>query len=162
MPFPEDPAEAALDRALAFAHDHRVDLVGCWVTGLDDDRVLESRLHARGFRPAWVPHWMAAPVTEPAAAVGPVHQVLELEIAGRARATVVLPPERAIAGLFGVHVDPAHRRQGLGTQLTHMAIGIAAREGRGHLVLNATGEGELLYRSLGFESLGRGRTWYRS
>jgi hypothetical protein len=28
-------------------------------------------------------------------------------------------------------------------------------------VLNATGEGEALYRALGFTSLGLGRTWWR-
>ena len=28
------------------------------------------------------------------------------------------------------------------------------------MTLNATGEGELLYGAMGFESLGRGRTWW--
>ena len=54
--------------------------------------------------------------------------------------------------LFDVYVAEPFRRQGLGAALTR-----AAGE---TVVLNATGEGELLYRALGFRSLGRGRTWW--
>jgi hypothetical protein len=56
--------------------------------------------------------------------------------------------------LFDVFVADEMRRRGLGAALTGAAAGGET------VVLNATGDGELLYRSLGFESLGYGRTWW--
>ena len=50
--------------------------------------------------------------------------------------------------------------QGIGRALTVAACRIAAERGCTHATLNATGEGELLYRAVGFESLGWGQTWW--
>jgi GNAT superfamily N-acetyltransferase len=64
------------------------------------------------------------------------------------------------AGIYDVDVVPGHRRQGLGRALTLAVCRAAATAGARMATLNATGEGELLYRALGFRSLGYGQTWW--
>ena len=64
------------------------------------------------------------------------------------------------AGIYDVDVAPAHRRQGLGRALTSAVCRAAAAAGARVATLNATGEGELLYRALRFRSLGLGQTWW--
>jgi GNAT superfamily N-acetyltransferase len=64
------------------------------------------------------------------------------------------------AGVYDVDVLPAHRRRGLGRALTLAVCRAAAATGARVVTLNATGEGELLYRALGFRSLGLGQTWW--
>ena len=57
-------------------------------------------------------------------------------------------------------VAEPRRRQGIGRALMR-PLGALARElGCTHAVLNATEEGEELYRAVGFASLGRGQTWW--
>jgi GNAT superfamily N-acetyltransferase len=74
---------------------------------------------------------------------------------------VLVNPWRGIAGIYDMGVRPEHRRRGVGRALT-LAAGRLARElGCTHAVLNATPEGELLYRTVGFVRLGEGRTWWR-
>jgi ribosomal protein S18 acetylase RimI-like enzyme len=74
---------------------------------------------------------------------------------------VVVNPWRRIAGIYDMGVRPEHRRQGIGRSLTLAACRLARELGCTHAVLNATPEGELLYRTLGFQRLGEGRTWWR-
>jgi hypothetical protein len=69
--------------------------------------------------------------------------------------------ELASAGIYDVDVVLRHRRQGLGAALTIAVCRAAANAGARVATLNATGEGELLYRALGFRSLGLGQTWWR-
>jgi GNAT superfamily N-acetyltransferase len=57
-------------------------------------------------------------------------------------------------------VAPDRRREGIGRALTLAACRAGRDLGCSHAVLNATGEGEPLYRSAGFASLGPGRTWW--
>jgi GNAT superfamily N-acetyltransferase len=64
------------------------------------------------------------------------------------------------AGVYDVDVLPAYRRRGLGRALTLAVCRGAAAAGAPVVTLNATGEGELLYRALGFRSLGLGQTWW--
>jgi GNAT superfamily N-acetyltransferase len=64
------------------------------------------------------------------------------------------------AGIYDVDVLPSQRRTGLGRALTLAVCRAAARAGARVATLNATGEGELLYRALGFRSLGLGQTWW--
>ena len=64
------------------------------------------------------------------------------------------------AGVYDVDVLGDHRRRGLGRALTLAVCRAAAAAGARVATLNATGEGELLYRALGFRSLGLGQTWW--
>jgi GNAT superfamily N-acetyltransferase len=64
------------------------------------------------------------------------------------------------AGIYDVDVLPDHRRQGLGRALTLAVCRAATTAGARMATLNATGEGELLYRALGARSLGHGQTWW--
>ena len=64
------------------------------------------------------------------------------------------------AGLYDMVVRVPFRRQGLGAEVVLTAMAEAARRGADRMTLNATPEGELLYRSCGFVRLGTGRTWW--
>jgi len=68
--------------------------------------------------------------------------------------------ELASAGIYDVDVPRRHRRRGIGRAVTLAVCHAAAQAGARVATLNATGEGELLYRALGFRSLGLGQTWW--
>jgi ankyrin repeat protein len=57
-------------------------------------------------------------------------------------------------------VAPRVRGRGIGTELTRAACRLAIQQGCRHAVLNATDEGERVYRRVGFRSLGWGQTWW--
>ena len=65
-----------------------------------------------------------------------------------------------VAGIFDVGVAPDAQRRGVGTAVTLAALRLARELGGRYALLNSTEMGEPLYRRLGFESLGRGRTWW--
>jgi len=69
--------------------------------------------------------------------------------------------ELGTAGIYDVDVVARQRRRGLGAALTTAVCRAAAQAGARVATLNATGEGELLYRALGFRSLGLGQTWWK-
>jgi GNAT superfamily N-acetyltransferase len=168
LPFPERISASALERVLEWSASNGVRILGCW--GRDEDAPAPP-----GFEEGWQPHWMAGEANDAPAdpRVEQTRSVPEYDEYGRALVEG-LPPERSrhfvarvvgrFAGmawlhegaLFDVFVPVALRRQGLGTALTRAA----AEHADGAIVLNATGEGELLYRTLGFQSLGHGRTWW--
>jgi ribosomal protein S18 acetylase RimI-like enzyme len=189
IPFPGRYPPEALDTALAWADRHAVGITGCWSTGLQPDRLLTQRLLERGFETGWQPHWMATGLRERDAPADPrvslVTEVPEFDAYGSALlaltrrrparfwlAVARLPEGRlagfawshvaaGIAGVYDVVVFPHASRQGLGRALTAAVLTAARQAGARHAVLNATAEGELLYRALGFRSLGWGRTWWR-
>jgi ribosomal protein S18 acetylase RimI-like enzyme len=68
--------------------------------------------------------------------------------------------EYGIASLFDVSVLPDERRKGVGSALVRFACDLARECGCNHVALNATNDGELLYRRVGFESIGLSPTWY--
>jgi hypothetical protein len=57
-------------------------------------------------------------------------------------------------------VAPGERRRGIGRSLTLAALQIAGTQGCAAAILNATPEGELLYRAVGFASVGVAQTWW--
>lgn len=65
-----------------------------------------------------------------------------------------------VAALFNLGVEPGERRRGIGTALTRAACELAARQGATGIGLNATPDGERIYRALGFAPCGSGQTWY--
>jgi GNAT superfamily N-acetyltransferase len=172
VPFPERPPSAAvLDRARELG----VRRIGCWTAGRSLD------LSELGLTPGWAPHWMAAPATN--APLDPRvrettevpeyddygHKLLGLTREGsflfvahedgRFAGQAWLHPAAGVGGLFDVFVPEDLRRRGLGSALSLAASAKAAGLGIDTVTLNA--EFEPLYESLGFRSLGYGKTWWR-
>jgi ribosomal protein S18 acetylase RimI-like enzyme len=152
--------------------------IGCWA--VEPDEELGARLTALGFQDGWQPHWMGIDPSEtrdePA---GPVEESSEcsrelpysheraddlLHLVAREGATLVghtvLNVDGGAAGLYDMGVLPRARRRGHGRALTLAALARARDLGCANVTLNATAEGELLYRSVGFRSLGLGMTWW--
>jgi GNAT superfamily N-acetyltransferase len=73
---------------------------------------------------------------------------------------ISINPTGAIAGIYAMGVAPRVRGRGIGTALTRAACRVAIEQGCRHAVLNATDEGERVYRRVGFRSLGWGQTWW--
>ncbi|NUR63390.1 MAG: GNAT family N-acetyltransferase [Catenulispora sp.] len=65
-----------------------------------------------------------------------------------------------VAGVFDMEVWPPFRRRGLGTGLLRTVCSAARQAGASRVVLNATDEGSLLYRTCGFTPVGEGITWW--
>jgi GNAT superfamily N-acetyltransferase len=63
-------------------------------------------------------------------------------------------------GLFDLFVLERSRGAGLGRALTQAALTEAAAAGCAGVTLNAEAAAEALYRSLGFRTIGHGRTWW--
>ena len=171
-------AREALDAAVRLG----LPSMSCW--SLAEDRGLGTLLVARGFEWGWQPHWMALdlarlPDEEPAHSVVPARgeaprdlpyacarpdppAVRHLAVIERGRTVghVVVNPWRGYAGIYDMGVVPDRRRRGIGRALTIAACGLGRELGCAYAVLNATGEGEPLYRAVGFQSLGLGRTWW--
>ena len=85
----------------------------------------------------------------------------EQEWAGRGYA--FLPPEQGtkhLAGIFDMVVAPEHRRKGMGTAMLNQLSEAAFNAGAEHLLLNATPDGQQLYKKRGFELIGKGQTWW--
>ena len=66
-----------------------------------------------------------------------------------------------VAGIYDMGVAEPRRRRGIGTALTVAALELGRRAGCAVATLNATPEGEVLYRTLGFRSVGVAQTWWR-
>jgi GNAT superfamily N-acetyltransferase len=176
--FPRTRSRAAIDAAVGLG----LRSMSCW--SLADDDVLGARLVARGFEWGWQPHWMALELAElPEAEPGydvvpartadpsdlpygssgatprPAQRLVVIED-GRTVGGVTVNPWRGYAGIYDMGVVRDRRRRGIGRALTIAAAGTARALGCSHALLNATAEGELLYRTVGFDSLGLGRTWW--
>lgn len=180
--FPEQLPAAALDRIVAGADEGALTAV-CWLAG-ETPAAIASALAARGFEEGWWPHWMAleARPEQQDARVAEATAVAEWDDYGQALLTMIdertnlfvardedamhgfawmHAPTGDFAGMFDLVVFPRSRRQGLGRALTAAVCTRAAELGCSHVVLNATADGEQLYGSIGFQSVGHGRTWWR-
>ncbi|MFH8533904.1 GNAT family N-acetyltransferase [Streptomyces tendae] len=69
---------------------------------------------------------------------------------GRAVATSAVLVGNGVAGLYWIGTDPAHRRRGIGTALTAAAMAVGREEGMSVCTLQASSQGEPVYRRLGF------------
>lgn len=97
--------------------------------------------------------WYAAAYTRPASSDRP------RRFAGRAWSYYGGGP-RGIAGVFDMAIWPPFRRRGLGTGLLRTVCSAAREAGASQVMLNATDEGSLLYRTCGFTPIGEGITWW--
>jgi GNAT superfamily N-acetyltransferase len=184
--FPAGTDEAAVRRGLVFADARRL-TVGAWLARDSEAAALESS----GFERGWQPWWMVRELAEVAGAAHVCDPRVRLESDTRyeagsdAAAQLELAraaPDRTwhaaartdgrLAGHAWAHLDDGiagiydmavwrDRRTGLGTALLNAVCAAAARAGARHAVLNATPEGELLYRTQGFARVGEGITWWR-
>ena len=66
-----------------------------------------------------------------------------------------------VAGIYDMGVAAHERRRGIGRGLTAVALALGRAAGCEVATLNATPEGELLYRQLAFRSVGVAQTWWR-
>jgi len=173
-------AEAGLERAWSLGYRS----IGAWLRAEGDGVALA----ALGFESGWQPHWMAArladipPVND---------RRIQLEDAtpeydGRGRAMLTLTEERPrrawhavaridgriagrawiysdgeTAGVYDMDVWPRFRRQGIGRGLLATLATAARDAGHRWAVLNATPDGERLYRGSRFSSIGHGATWWK-
>jgi GNAT superfamily N-acetyltransferase len=65
-----------------------------------------------------------------------------------------------VAGIYDMGVAERERRRGVGSALTAAALELGRERGCELVTLNATAEGELLYRQLAFRSVGVAQTWW--
>jgi len=63
--------------------------------------------------------------------------------------------------IYDTGVAAHERRRGIGSALTSTALELGRAAGCRVATLNATPEGELLYRTLGFRFVGVAQTWWR-
>jgi GNAT superfamily N-acetyltransferase len=174
--FPTEITDAGLQPALAEAERRGATAVGIWMNAAIREGILPAYRFERGWQPWWMTRALdvetvAAATEEPDARVTltPLvpHQVWLAtgrsteEWAGRSYA--YLPPDQGkkhLAGIFDMMVAPEHRRTGLGTAMLQKLSEAAFNAGAEHLLLNATPDGQRLYRQRGFELIGKGQTWW--
>jgi GNAT superfamily N-acetyltransferase len=176
VPFPDRaPGEAVVARARELG----VRRVGVWLASASP--AVEEALPVLGFGPGWQPHWMSAPaarapadprVSEPRevpeyddygrallALVGPTTFLFVAREEGRFAGHAWLHVAAGVGGIYDVFVPEDLRRRGIGSALSLAASAKAAELGVETITLNA--EFTPLYESLGYGSLGHGRTWWR-
>jgi GNAT superfamily N-acetyltransferase len=174
--FPAEITGAGLAPALAEADRLGAVSVGIWMNASVREGILPDYHFERG----WQPWWMTRPLdvdTVAAASEADGERVSVTSVvadqvwlatarsgeewAGRSYA--YLPPDqngKHLAGIFDMVVAPEHRRTGLGTELLNTLAEAAFNAGAEHLILNATPDGQRLYRQYGFELIGKGQTWW--
>jgi ribosomal protein S18 acetylase RimI-like enzyme len=177
------------DRLIATIRAHDCAGVGYWSLGADD-RVgvgLVARGFGWGWRPHWMAIDLDDPARFERSPTASFEVVVEPEppyantlpyapreglgdppgtfrLGVRLRRKVIgqisVNPRAGVAGVYSMGVAPRARGRGIATELTRAACRLAIDHGCRHAVLNATDEGERVYRRVGFRSLGWGQTWW--
>ncbi|HEY6791994.1 MAG TPA: GNAT family N-acetyltransferase [Trebonia sp.] len=84
-----------------------------------------------------------------------------IRLAGRVGGTTVgtctLSLGTEVGALYCIATDPAYRRRGIATALTREALRITRESGRRIAALQASSEGEPVYRNIGFQTVARYR-----
>jgi ribosomal protein S18 acetylase RimI-like enzyme len=169
------------------AHDCRG--VGYWSLGADDRLGvrLVARGFGWGWRPHWMAIELddparfdpsSPPAFEVVVAPGPpsAHTLpyalpdgvqdppgvfrLGVRLREKLIGQISINPLDGVAGIYSMGVAPRVRGRGIATELTRAACRLAIQQGCRHAVLNATDDGERVYRRVGFRSLGWGQTWW--
>ena len=78
-------------------------------------------------------------------------------VGGKTVGTCTLSLGTEAGALYCIATDPEYRRRGIGTALTREALRITRESGRRIATLQASSEGEPVYRSIGFETVARYR-----
>jgi GNAT superfamily N-acetyltransferase len=76
---------------------------------------------------------------------------------GQTVGTCTVSLGRDVGALYCIATDPAYRRRGIATALTRDALRIIGESGRRIATLQASSEGEPVYRQIGFETVARYR-----
>jgi ribosomal protein S18 acetylase RimI-like enzyme len=177
------------DALLAAIRAHDCAGVGYWSLGADDRLGvrLVARGFGWGWRPHWMaidlkdeerfdpapdlrfevvvapgpPYAHTLPYT-PALSTEDPPGVLRLGVRLRDKVIgqISINPTGAVAGIYAMGVAPRVRGRGIATALTTAACRLAFQHGCRYAVLNATDDGERVYRRVGFRSLGWGQTWW--
>lgn len=175
--FPASAEGSGLRPALAEAVRLGVKTVGIWANAA----VRLPQALQLGFEAGWQPWWMAASVFEIPLDESPLTTHHGLNLAkgawqaqidldgGWAASGTLFAPQLGVSsdvvrsglgGIFNMYVAQEHQRQGLGTRVLRALAARAQQESLDALVLNSTPAGERLYRSNGFELIGRGQTYW--
>lgn len=78
---------------------------------------------------------------------------------GRTVGTCTLSLANDVGGLYCIATDPEYRRRGIATALTREALRVIRDTGRRIATLQASSDGEPVYRGIGFETVARYRLY---
>lgn len=177
------------DRLMTAIRAHDCPGVGYWSVDADDQVGvrLVARGFGWGWRPHWMaidlddaerfappsdpqfevvvapgpPHAHTLPYAPPVGVGDPPGTFrLGVRLREKVIGQISLNPHAGIAGIYSMGVVPRARGRGIATELTQAACRLAIEQGCRHAVLNATDDGERVYRRVGFRSLGWGQTWW--
>ncbi len=174
--FPAEITEAGLQPALAEAERRGARSVGVWMNAAMREGVLPQYRFERGSQPWWMTRTLdvesvvaASDSSDERVAIQEIQPGQVWLSTARAddewtgRSYAYLPPEQGekhIAGIFDMEVAPGHRRSGIGTAMLNQLVEAAFNAGAEDLMLNATPDGQRLFRHHGFELIGKGQTWW--
>lgn len=183
LSFPGQIEMAAADRGVSAARSLGACIVGAWLAADVDAAALLSV----GFERGWEPWWMTADLDQIAESEDPRvsvtaevpeygesgRRLLSLAVGANARAWHAVARQdgrfagrawafapTSTAGIYDMDVWPAFQRRGLGRALLRAVCASARAAGARVAVLNATPEGERLYRAEGFIRIGTGTTYW--
>lgn len=174
--FPTEITESGLAPALAEAERRGAQTVGVWMNASVREGILPQWRFERGWQPWWMTRALdvetVAAASESLDGRISVSAAVENQVWYAAASSdddvvascyAYYPPDQGakhLAGIFDLHVNEENRRTGIGTSLVNKLSEVAFNAGAEHLLLHATPDGQQLFRSLGFDLIGKGQTWW--